>query len=123
LTAIGRLAAAGASADEATLQEAAAKLNESIERRDDFWESHYELGVLLERLEQREQAAEQLQRAVELNPKSSKPHYRLARVYRRLGEDELAGAERDIHARLVEEERSSMTSGGMGGSALDPVVK
>jgi len=123
LTAIGRLAAAGASADEATLQEAAAKLNESIERRDAFWEAHYELGVLLERLDRHREAAERLQRAAELNPESSKPHYRLARVYRRLGNDELARAERDTHARLVEEERSSMKSGAMGGSPLVPVVK
>jgi Flp pilus assembly protein TadD len=123
LTAIGRLAAAGAAADEATLEEAAAKLERSIERRDDFWESHYELGVLLERLHRYAEAAERLQRAAELNPKSSKPHYRLARVYRRLGKDDLARAERELHARLVEEERNGLKSGGMGGSTLEPVVK
>jgi hypothetical protein len=43
---------------------------------------------------------------VELNPKSGTPHYRLARIYDRLGKKQEAGLERSRHAALVAEEET-----------------
>jgi Flp pilus assembly protein TadD len=77
------------------------------------WESHYELGLLLERKSDYKQAATELSRAVELNPKQPLPHYHLARVYDRLGLSDRAKSEREIHHRL-----SSSSGGGM--SATGP---
>lgn len=99
------------------LEQAETLLRQSIELRGDFWESHFELGQLLERLKRYEDARAALERAVELNPQSSKPQYRLARVYARLGETELAEAARKKHAELTEAERAAM-AGGM--SPLEP---
>lgn len=95
-------------------------LRRSIELRGDFWESHFELGALLERRKSYEEAAERLEQAVELNAGSSKPHYRLARVYARLGRSEDAARERDLHRKLTEAEREAM-AGGM--TLEEPLVK
>jgi tetratricopeptide (TPR) repeat protein len=73
----------------------------SIHLNDGFWESHFELGVLLDREGRFEEAASQIQRAVELNPKDPAPHYRLARIYDRLGRTAEAKSERETHARLA----------------------
>jgi tetratricopeptide (TPR) repeat protein len=64
------------------------------------WESHYELGVLLEGRHAYKEAAAELSRSIELDPKQSMPHYHLARVYDRLGESEKAQAERKLHQQL-----------------------
>ena len=85
-----------------------ALLNESIERNDNFWESHYELGVLLEKKRDYQGAEKNFERAVELNPDASKPHYRLARVYQRLGKKSEASRERGLHERIAEQERRAM---------------
>ncbi|MBV9264525.1 MAG: tetratricopeptide repeat protein, partial [Acidobacteriaceae bacterium] len=65
------------------------------------WEAHYLLGTVLSSRHQYDGAAKELARAVELNPKDPMPHYQLARVYDRLGENEKAEAERAIHAQLI----------------------
>ena len=88
-------------------------LRESIEREDEFWEAHYELGVLLEKRRDFAQAEEHLRRAADLNPSASKPHYRLARVYQRLGKTREARQEREIHKLVVEREREAMRTGGV----------
>ena len=76
-------------------------LQRSITLDDRDWESHYELGVLLENEHDYTGAAQELSRATELDPKQPMPHYHLARVYDRLGEPEKAQAEREIHQRLT----------------------
>ena len=95
-------------------------LRRSIALRGDFWESHFELGAVLERQKRYADAAASLERAVELNPNSSKPHYRLARVYARLGRKEDAARERDLHRNLTEAEREAM-QGGM--TLQEPLIK
>ena len=86
-------------------------LRRSIELRDDYWESHFELGALLDRTRRYEEAASSLERAIELNDASSKPHYRLARVYARLGRREDAARERKLHRERTEAERAAMAGG------------
>ena len=107
------LASLAPSAEDGDLEQAKTLLHQSIEARTDFWESHFELGRLLSREGNYTAATKELERAVELNPKASKPHYHLARAYARLGENEKATAARAEHERLTEEERKAMT-GGMG---------
>ena len=65
------------------------------------WEAHYELGVLLEDNRDHVDAAKELERSIELDPKRPEAHYHLARVYDRLGQPERAEAERDIHRQLT----------------------
>jgi tetratricopeptide (TPR) repeat protein len=62
---------------------------------------HFELGVVLERLQLYPDAARELARAAELDPADSPTHYRLSRVYERLGKNEDARREREFHAKLV----------------------
>ncbi len=97
--------------DPAAYEESAKALRRSIELKDDYWESHFELGQALERQKRYEEAQTELERAVELNPKSSKPQYRLSRVYTRLGKTDLAEAARKKHAELTEAEREAIGSG------------
>jgi Flp pilus assembly protein TadD len=54
-----------------------------------------------------EKAVAEFRRAAELDPADSAAHYRLSRLYDRLGRAEEARREREIHARLVaaEEEK------------------
>jgi tetratricopeptide (TPR) repeat protein len=80
--------------------QAAALLRQSIARNPQFWESHFELGVLLEAQGKLDAAAAEIKRSIELNAKDPTPHYRLARIYDRLGKPSEADAERELHARL-----------------------
>lgn len=105
------LASLPLSDDPAAYEESAQALRRSIELKDDYWESHFELGQALERQKRYEEAQAELERAVELNPTSSKPQYRLSRVYTRLGKTDLAQAARLKHAELTEAEREAIGSG------------
>jgi Flp pilus assembly protein TadD len=64
------------------------------------WETHFELGVLLENKRAFAEAEKQLTQSISLDPKQPTPHYHLARVYDRLGEPEKAQAERTLHQQL-----------------------
>jgi len=81
--------------------QAEALLRKSIARNGEFWESHFELGVLLDQREKFEDAAREMRRSIELSPNDPVPHYRLARLYDRLGKTAEARAERELHARLA----------------------
>jgi Flp pilus assembly protein TadD len=105
---------------QAAAAQAETLLRRSIELRGDFWESHFELGALLERERRFEEALGPLEKAVALNANSSKPHYRLARVYARLGRREDAAREHELHQKLTEAERAAM-SGGM--TLEEPLIK
>jgi Flp pilus assembly protein TadD len=80
---------------------AQALLRASIARNDRYWESHFELGVLLTRQGKLEDAVSEIRRAIECNPNDPAPHYHLARLYDRLGESAEAQAERAMHAKLT----------------------
>ena len=76
-------------------------LRHSIDIDPKQWESHYQLGVVLEGKHDFKAAAEQLKQSIALNPQEPMPHYHLARVYDRLGERDQAAAERKLHDQLV----------------------
>ena len=90
-----------AAADESEIE---AKLRRSIRLRDDYWESHFELGVLLAKNRDWKQAAAELTRSIELNPPVVAAHFHLARAYDKLGDPERAQAERAEHQRLTASE-------------------
>jgi tetratricopeptide (TPR) repeat protein len=76
-------------------------LRASIALKSDQWESHYELGVLLEKQRKLADAAAELERGIALSPDQADAHYHLARVYDRLGQPEKAAREREAHQRLT----------------------
>lgn len=53
-------------------------------------EPHLELGIVLEECDHSPQALQELQRAAELNPKSSAAFYHISQVYRKLGDQQNA---------------------------------
>jgi len=75
-------------------------LRKSINLDGGNWEAHYELGVLLEGKRNWPGAAVELKRSAELDEKQAMPHYHLARVYDRLGDEEKAKTERALHEKL-----------------------
>ncbi len=77
-------------------------LRKSLNLADGNWEAHYELGVLLEGKRNWSGAAAELKRAAALDEKQAMPHYHLARVYDRLGDEEKAKAERALHEQLTD---------------------
>jgi Flp pilus assembly protein TadD len=85
--------------------QAEALLRGSIALDSNNWEAHYELGVLLAAKRNYREAAAELSRASELDPKQPMPHYHLARIYDRLGEAERAKGEREMHQGLVSPQR------------------
>jgi Flp pilus assembly protein TadD len=95
--------------------EAEAFLRKSVEENDEFWESHFELGGVLEGKRDFAGAAREFHRAAELSPKNPGVHYRLARVYDRLGKADEAKAEHALHEKLTEEENAFIRrqAGGM----------
>ena len=95
--------------------EAEARLRKSIAENEKFWESHFELGAVLEAKRDLPGAAKEFSRAVELSPKSATVHYRLARIYDRLGKTEEARAEHALHEKLTQEENAFLRrqAGGM----------
>jgi len=55
----------------------------------------------------RDEAAREFETAAQLDPTDPATHYRLARVYDRLGKPEAANKEREQHAKLVEAQQTA----------------
>jgi tetratricopeptide (TPR) repeat protein len=81
--------------------EAERLLRTSIALKSDQWESHYELGVLLEQQRKYSDAAVELERSAALNASVADVHYHLSRVYDRLGQADKASEQRELHERLT----------------------
>ena len=84
-------------------KEVEALLRHSLELKPNSWESHYELGLALERRQSFDEAAREVEQSVRLNPDGPVLHYRLARLYDRLGRTAEATEQRAIHAKLTAE--------------------
>jgi tetratricopeptide (TPR) repeat protein len=80
-------------------------LRKSIALKNDGWESHYELGILLEGRRDFAAAAAELERSAKLNPDVAATHYHLARVYDRMQRPQDAARERARHAELTAREK------------------
>ena len=70
-------------------------------------ESHLQLGNHSLTKGQTKEALQHLEVAAKLDPQSARIHYALARTYRRLGREEEASKELQIHERLKAEEEKS----------------
>lgn len=81
-------------------QQAEALLRESIARKPDYWEPHFELGGLLEKKRQWAEAAAAYETSARFNAKQAEPQYRLARVYSRLNQPAKAAQARAKHQQL-----------------------
>ena len=94
--------AKGLLAGSADQGKAEKQLRASIRLKGDQWESHYELGVLLEKRRDFFDAAAELEQSAAIKPDEAGVRYHLARVYDRLGQSEKAAAQREIHNRLTD---------------------
>ena len=80
----------------------------SIELNPEYWESHYELGILLEKRGAIEDAEKEFRKTTELNPQEPSPHYRLCRVLARLGRTADAQVEAAAMQKATEEYRDDL---------------
>ena len=64
---------------------------------------HYELGIVLEKLEKLEEAKTHFEKAKELNPNSAEARFRLAKVLRRLKDQLRASEELRVFQRITEQ--------------------
>lgn len=84
-----------------------ALLRRAIQAAPNFWPAYFELHKILKAREQWEQAAEALQIVVKLNPDYAPAHYALAEHYNRKGDRERAARERELHHKLLAEQREA----------------
>jgi tetratricopeptide (TPR) repeat protein len=96
-----RLHAQALDAQSGDLAMAEKLLRKAISLNDRDAQGYFELGTLMEKQRRFPEAAEALERAAALNGSDPATHYRLARVYDRLGKRDAARLERDEHARLL----------------------
>ncbi len=88
-------------------------LEEAIRRDQAAWEFPFELGQLLERERDLAGAAQAFEKSIALNPLAPEPHYRLARIYDRLGQPAKAARERQSHEKLLASPSKPGIKGGM----------
>jgi tetratricopeptide (TPR) repeat protein len=100
---VAQLPPAGFPAEAQTAMDLVQK---SLALNDDEAESHYLAGLLLDRKREFAKAASELERSIQLNAKDPAAHYRLARVYDRLGRRDDAEQQRALHEKLSEEEKA-----------------
>lgn len=89
-------------------------VQKALALKQDDADSHYLAGLLLERKALFSDAARHLERSIELNPKDPAAHYRLARVYGRLGRKAESEQQRALHEKLSEEENNPMRPPAVG---------
>ncbi|MGC4049097.1 MAG: tetratricopeptide repeat protein [Paludibaculum sp.] len=78
-------------------------LKKALIIKEDQSDAHLLLGMVYERLKNMEGAAGEFKRSAALNPTDPVPHFRLARIYDRLGRKEEALRERALHEKLSQE--------------------
>jgi tetratricopeptide (TPR) repeat protein len=84
---------------------AEAQLKKSVSLQDHFWESHYQLGVLLEKRQMLPQALEELKKSAILAPHNPMPHQQMARLYDQMGKPADARLERAAAERAAAGDR------------------
>jgi tetratricopeptide (TPR) repeat protein len=83
-------------------------LRKSIALNGDYWESHFELGSLLDRKGALPEAEKEFRLSKELNPKDPNPYYRLSRVLAKLGRLDEARSEADLERKVSEASRAAV---------------
>ena len=90
-------------AQSSRLEEAESLLRQAIALNGKYWESHYNLGILLMNKGALEEAEKEFRRSTELNPADPAIHYRLFRVLAALGRTREAEAELAVQRRVSAE--------------------
>jgi tetratricopeptide (TPR) repeat protein len=91
-------------------------LRESIRRNPKFWESHFELGSVLESRRDFAGAAAEFEQSAQLSPTQAEVYYRLSRIYTRLNQPAKAAQARAQHQKLTS------PNSGVGGSGMSDGV-
>jgi Tfp pilus assembly protein PilF len=79
------------------------ELNTAIKLDSKFGDAYLQLGILRSERQDFSGAIDALEKAVELTPAADEAHYRLAQVYRRLGETEKANQEIAMFKKISEQ--------------------
>jgi Flp pilus assembly protein TadD len=85
-------------------------IDEALRRDPKVWEFHFESGQLMEQARDFAAAAKAYEAAAACEPQRPEPHYRLARMYDRLGRAADAKRQRELHAELTKKQKPA---GGM----------
>ena len=88
-------------------QESEALLRTAIRVAPGFWPAYFELHKLLLAQERSDEAAAALQKTVELKADYAPAHYALAAYYNRKGDRARAAQERELHHKLLAEQRKA----------------
>jgi tetratricopeptide (TPR) repeat protein len=108
----------GGSSDAAREARAVSLLQTAIALDGGLAEPHYQLGKLALTKGSYQEALGHLETAAKLNPRSSKIHFSLAGLYRRLGRAEDATKELQLYKSLKTEEEKSASGASAGGGKL-----
>jgi tetratricopeptide (TPR) repeat protein len=84
-----------------------ALLRQAIRVAPGFWPAYFELHKVLKAREQWEEAAAALEKTAELNPDYAPAHYALAEYYNRKGDRARAARERELHHKLLADQRKA----------------
>jgi tetratricopeptide (TPR) repeat protein len=84
-----------------------ALLRQAIRVAPGFWPAYFELHKLLKAREQWDEAAAALEKTAELNPDYAPAHYALAGYYNRKGDRARAARERELHHKLLADQRKA----------------
>lgn len=88
-------------------QQSEALLRKAIAASAEFWPAYFELHKLLKDRGEPHEAVAALEKAISLNPGYAPAHYAAAQLYSALGDHERAKREREIHHRLLTEQRAA----------------
>jgi tetratricopeptide (TPR) repeat protein len=88
-------------------QDSEALLRKAIAVSAEFWPAYFELHKLLKDRGQPREAVEALEKVMSLNPGFAPAHYAASQLYSALGDHKRAKREREIHHRLLTEQRAA----------------
>ncbi len=89
-------------------EQAEALLRRSVALNGKYWESHYDLGILLAKKGALKEAEQEFRRCTELNPKDPAAHYHLFRVLSGLGRTREAEAELAVQRKVSAESQADL---------------
>lgn len=89
-------------------EQSEALLRRSVALNGKYWESHYDLGILLAKKGSLREAEQEFRRCTELNPKDPAAHYRLFRVLAGLGKTQEAEAELAVQRKVSADSQAEL---------------